>query len=1052
MRLFDNLRLAVKLPIVMGTLALLSLLAMGYTSHRMAHEALMTAGEARIDTALKAKLLEFEAWFEVIESDLKSQAASPLTIRAMSDFSAAWNRLGPDPKTYLQNRFITDNPNPKSDRYKLARLKDVSEYALAHSRYHSGFVSVFQEKGYHDVMLVDAAGNVVYSVAKEVDFGQNLFVGALRGTNFAKVARHAIQSVDADVRFSDFEFYAASDEAPAAFAATPIRSADGRVLGALVFQLAVAQMDAILDRHHGDDVQVRSYLVGKDHRLRSEVSRTGAASALKLRTDSQAVSQAFKMDHSITHEPGLFGVPSVLITGHVAVPGFEFALILEQPEAALIQPATTLTQRILLGGMLSMVLMSFLAFLLGRNLSRPLVETAERMRRIAAGDYGQQVSNTARHDEVGTIARALETVRQGLAAGAVVARDGAYKSAAFAGSSAALMILDCDCKISYVNPSVVTMFRAHRAEFQTLVSDFDPDQIVGCHVDRFHQEFAGVRHQIERPGGMPYGAEISVGDARFALDINEVIMEGQGRIGYVMEWRDVTVERMNRAVLAAIDSNLATAEFNASGVLIKANDKMYGMLGAAKSAVLGRAHDDILKYDPQLATERGAVWDRLMAGESVFGRFWMQLGDHSEGAIDGGFSPVHDGDGQLLKVLLMGSDVTEAQLGLRDAEARRHIVEIAQSKVVEALRVGLRHLSDGDLTVRLDEGFAPEYETLRGDFNMAVGKLAAAITTVMSRAAAIDEEVRDIAHASDDLSRRTEQQAATVEQTAAALDELTVSVQSAASGAGEASVAVAGARVSAEASGAVMREAVVAMGEIERSSEKIAQIIGVIEDIAFQTNLLALNAGVEAARAGDAGRGFAVVATEVRALAQRSSDAAREIDLLISEASAQVKRGVGLVGQTGSALHEIVGSISQIAARMSESALAAKEQSASLVEINLAVNQIDHATQQNTMLFGETAVAGQRLKVDAEALSTTMAQFQIGKMACERSLAVGNKAANTEAMGGVWSLEPEGSGPNPNMVTKVAKSGQDVPLYSVANTATLRARTAVAEAEDWDEF
>ena len=146
MRLFDNLRLAVKLPIVMGTLALLSLLAMGYTSHRMAHKALMTSGEARIDTALKAKLLEFEAWFDVIESDLKSQAASPLTIRAMNDFSAAWDRLGPDPKTYLQNRFITDNPNLKSDRYKLVRLKDVSNYALAHSRYHSGFVSVFQEK------------------------------------------------------------------------------------------------------------------------------------------------------------------------------------------------------------------------------------------------------------------------------------------------------------------------------------------------------------------------------------------------------------------------------------------------------------------------------------------------------------------------------------------------------------------------------------------------------------------------------------------------------------------------------------------------------------------------------------------------------------------------------------------------------------------------------------------------------------------------------------------------------------------------------------------
>ena len=155
MRLFDNLRLAVKLPIILGTLALLSLLAMGYTSHRLARAALMDAGEARIETAINAKLLEFEAWFGVVSSDLKSQAASPLTIRAVRDFSEAWTRLGPDPQGFLQKRFITDNPNPKGERYKLDRPGDVSDYSLAHSRYHAGFVAVEQSNGLGEIVGFD---------------------------------------------------------------------------------------------------------------------------------------------------------------------------------------------------------------------------------------------------------------------------------------------------------------------------------------------------------------------------------------------------------------------------------------------------------------------------------------------------------------------------------------------------------------------------------------------------------------------------------------------------------------------------------------------------------------------------------------------------------------------------------------------------------------------------------------------------------------------------------------------------------------------------------
>ncbi|MFN7109395.1 MAG: methyl-accepting chemotaxis protein, partial [Brevundimonas sp.] len=242
----------------------------------------------------------------------------------------------------------------------------------------------------------------------------------------------------------------------------------------------------------------------------------------------------------------------------------------------------------------------------------------------------------------------------------------------------------------------------------------------------------------------------------------------------------------------------------------------------------------------------------------------------------------------------------DSERGRSEEERRR--TEAEQAMVVSALAASLAKVAQGDLTTQINAEFTGQYAQIKSDFNKAIASLREAMTAISGSTGAIRGGSDEIAAASDDLSRRTEQQAASLEETAAALDEITATVKRSAEGARQVSTAASGAKQDAEQSGQIMHDAVSAMTEIEKSANEITNIIGVIDEIAFQTNLLALNAGVEAARAGDAGRGFAVVAQEVRALAQRSAEAAKEIKTLIANSSSQVERGVKLVGATGQAL------------------------------------------------------------------------------------------------------------------------------------------------------
>lgn len=303
---------------------------------------------------------------------------------------------------------------------------------------------------------------------------------------------------------------------------------------------------------------------------------------------------------------------------------------------------------------------------------------------------------------------------------------------------------------------------------------------------------------------------------------------------------------------------------------------------------------------------------------------------------------------------------------------------------VRSLETALQHLANGNLTYRIESPFVPHLDSLRWNFNSSVNTLRDLLVDVGANANGIDAGSNEIRCAADDLSKRTEQQAASVEETAAALEQIATTVHDASNRATEVGNLVSQARKEAEASSGVVREAVAAMNEIERSSREITNIISVIDEIAFQTNLLALNAGVEAARAGEAGKGFAVVAQEVRELAQRSARAAKEIKGLINTSGDHVRTGVGLVDATGKALHEIVERVQDISLHITMIVESSREQSVGLQEITRAVNVIDQNTQQNAAMVEETTAASHALARDAAALNDLLSRFQFQDAADEQ--------------------------------------------------------------------
>ncbi|MBP1853162.1 methyl-accepting chemotaxis protein [Rhizobium halophytocola] len=448
------------------------------------------------------------------------------------------------------------------------------------------------------------------------------------------------------------------------------------------------------------------------------------------------------------------------------------------------------------------------------------------------------------------------------------------------------------------------------------------------------------------------------------------VMRGSKVVKIVKIATDITAAKRDdidsRGKLSALSRAQAVIEFLPDGRILTANKNFLDTLGYTLEEIVGKHHAMFCDKDYAASNDYAQFWPRLAKGE-FFSDEFKRIGKEGQSVfIQATYNPILDEDGKVIKVVKFASDVT------------------GRVKALQEVGAGLERLADCNIRFTIDDPFVPEFDHLRHDFNQSLAKFQETLEQVLVETVTLSTKSGEMTESAGGIAHRSEQQAAALEQTSAALEEITVTVRESSGRTADARKLVLDARTAASQSVSVVNSTVDAMGRIESASKEIANIIGVIDEIAFQTNLLALNAGVEAARAGDAGKGFAVVAQEVRELAQRSAKAAKEISGLIANSSSEVKEGVRLVGETGNSLKRIEEFVKSIDINVEAIATASAEQATSLNEINSAVNALDQMTQENAgMVSGMSAIA-ETLAGGAAELEQLVRRFKLNRRKWKR--------------------------------------------------------------------
>ncbi len=528
-------------------------------------------------------------------------------------------------------------------------------------------------------------------------------------------------------------------------------------------------------------------------------------------------------------------------------------------------------------------------------------------------------------------------------------------------STSNIMIADANFNIIYLNAAVKAFLSEAEADIRKELPNFSVANLQGANIDIFHKNPAHQRNMLAQLT-TPYQTSIMVGGRSFNLNALPIFDASGQKIGVSVEWQDGAA----KGIMDALSRSQAMIEFALDGTILHANENFLRAMGYSLSDIVGRHHSMFVSSDYRNSSEYRDFWPSLARGEFKQGEFCRYGKDQKEIWIQASYNPILDRKGKPVKVVKTASDITD-MVRIRTENERG---------VKEAMTV-LGAMSEGNLQLRMEEQYHGAFADIKQAVNRTLDTLVETVMQIKQAAESVNVAASEISAGTADLSIRTEEQASSLEETAASMEQMTGAVKQNSDNANHGRELATQASDVAEKGGQVVHQAVQAMSGIERASQKIADIISVIDEIAFQTNLLALNAAVEAARAGEAGKGFAVVAQEVRSLAGRSASASKEIKALIQDSVGQVKDGAELVNRTGTSLNDIVEAIRKVNGIMNDIANASIEQSSGINEINTAIAQMDEVTQQNAALVEENSAAAQALVDQANQLERLMRFFQV---------------------------------------------------------------------------